>query len=118
MPFDAPNEKVDPLEAIDYFKGRLDLPDDVAKALDAESRAKAFWVSGITDVDILTDVHDALNRALEKGTTYEDFLAEVGDKLEDAWGGDVRIRDGGLRLFFATLSKRPITLDVGSNTKR
>jgi len=89
MPFDAPNEKVDPLEAIDYFKGRLDLPDDVAKALYAESRAKAFWVSGITDVDILTDVHDSLNRALEKGTTYEDWLGEIGDTLEDAWGGDV-----------------------------
>jgi SPP1 gp7 family putative phage head morphogenesis protein len=89
MPFDSDADPVKPEKAIDYFKSRLDLPDDVAEALDAESKAKAFWISGIADVDILTDVHDALNEALEKGTTYDDFLGEVGDKLEEAWGGDV-----------------------------
>ena len=88
MAFDSP-DPVRPEAAIRYFAKKANVPDDELDELDAVAQAKAFRIAGIADVDLLSDVRDALNRALEKGTRYEDFVEEVGPELEDAWGGTV-----------------------------
>lgn len=51
-----------------------------------DARARAFRVAGITSVNLVTEVHQAIERAVADGTTLDDFKREVGAKLAEAWG--------------------------------
>ncbi|MBL8600341.1 MAG: minor capsid protein [Myxococcales bacterium] len=51
-----------------------------------DARARAFRVAGITSVNLVTEVHQAIARAIADGTTLDDFKREVGAKLAEAWG--------------------------------
>lgn len=57
-------------------------------ALEAQARKRAFTVSGVADLDIMTDVWEAIDSAVRNGETLEDFRGRVGEKLTDAWGGE------------------------------
>lgn len=48
-------------------------------------KRKAFWISGITNQDILDAVHESLQKALRDGTSYRDF-AESASTVIDALG--------------------------------
>lgn len=83
------NDKLrDPDKAVAWFRSRVPLPDDVLKDLEDELAERAFWVGGITEARLVGDVYDAIDRALDKGTTMEDFKDEVADSLFEAWGGE------------------------------
>ncbi len=60
-------------EAIDYLKGKL--PEATLKWNDLAGpvHSTVFAVAGATKADLLTDIHSALVRALENGTTITQF---------------------------------------------
>lgn len=49
---------------------------------------RAFWVAGVTEASAVQEVFDALDRAIEDGTTLEDFQAEIGETIAEAWAGE------------------------------
>lgn len=51
-----------------------------------DARARAFRVAGITSVNLVTEVHQAIERAIADGTTLDDFKREAGARLTEAWG--------------------------------
>lgn len=53
--------------------------------LDEALRQRAFTVAGLAQLDLILEVHRAIDRAVAKGTTLEDFKKDVGEQLEQEW---------------------------------
>lgn len=79
-------------EAIRAFRRRVPMTDAQFAALTEAERAYAFKVAGLTQARQVQEVFDAIDRAIEHGTTLEDFRAEAGQTLAEAWGGDAAPR--------------------------
>lgn len=73
--------------AAQWFKAKTAIPEQEYYALEESARARAFTVSGVTELDVMSSVYESLERAIENGTTLEDFRKEVGGLLESEWGG-------------------------------
>lgn len=78
--------------ALSWFQEKLVLPPEEYYALEQAARAKAFTVSGLADLDMTSDVWEAVGRAIQEGTSQEDFVRSVSEMLEGQWG------EGGSRL--------------------
>ena len=64
-------------EALTFWKDKVPLsPGDFRKLADG-AKAKAFAVTGIAKGDELTTVYTALQKALEKGTTFREFKKDA-----------------------------------------
>lgn len=75
-------------EAIAAFDKRVPMPKAEYDTLDQQAREYAFTVAGAAQADLVAEVYEAIGRAIENGTTVEDFKAEVGGKLAESWGGE------------------------------
>lgn len=86
---DDPKSLLTALDAmLDFLREKVVMPAAEFYQLEAEARARAFTVSGVADLDLVTDVWEAIDQAVRDGETLEDFRERVGTKLEDAWGGE------------------------------
>jgi SPP1 gp7 family putative phage head morphogenesis protein len=56
-------------------------------AIGANAHQYAFTVAGITQISLVNDVWQAIDKALLDGTDFKQFKKDVGAKLESAWGG-------------------------------
>ena len=86
MPAPADPAKFD--EAVGWFRRRVAVPDHTYEKLSADAREYAFKVAGASELGLVQDVFEAIDRALEQGTTLEEFKATVGDRLNAAWGAE------------------------------
>jgi SPP1 gp7 family putative phage head morphogenesis protein len=75
-------------EAIRAIRARVPMTDETWDLLQAEEREFAFTVANVAQLDLVADVYDAITRAVEDGTTLEDFKADVGARLEASWGAE------------------------------
>jgi len=92
LPTDLPpNISLEPLpfeEAIAAFKAKLPLSVDEFYALAAESRVMAFTVARVVKMDILMDIHGAVEKAIEAGETLADFTGRLADIMaQKGWEG-------------------------------
>jgi SPP1 gp7 family putative phage head morphogenesis protein len=69
-------------EAIEDFKGLVPLTADEFYALAAEARALAFTVTGVMRMDVLTDMHGAVEKAISEGETLADFRNRLDEIFE------------------------------------
>jgi SPP1 gp7 family putative phage head morphogenesis protein len=60
-------------EAIDHFRGKLNIPTRHFDDLMGDIHARAFTVAGATKLDLLTDIRSAVDDAITSGTTIADF---------------------------------------------
>lgn len=79
-------------EAVDAFRRKDPITDDEIDTLTEVERERAFWVAGVAEADMVQQVYDAIDSAIENGTTLEDFKAACGQGLEDAWGDEKAYR--------------------------
>ncbi|WP_215782024.1 phage minor head protein [Paludibacterium sp. B53371] len=83
-----------PEEAIRYFESKGFAIGFKWQDVWAEAHAKAFTVAGVTKLDVLTDIRDALSDALKNGATLADFQLRLQPLLEaKGWWGKGRIID-------------------------
>ena len=75
-------------QAIAAFRRKVPMSDEEFDELTAEEKLRAFKVANVAQADLVQEVFDALGSAVESGSTLEDFKAEVGDQLEEAWGAE------------------------------
>ncbi len=75
-------------QAIRWFRSRLIMSDEEFAALEDASYERAFTVAGVAQLDLVTEVWEALDRAIAQGETFGDFQGAVADKLAAAWGGE------------------------------
>lgn len=85
--------------AAKFFKAKTAVTEDEYNALEESAQARAFTVSGVAELDVVSSVYDAVDRAVENGTSLEDFRLQVGDLLESEWGGP---NPGRLETIFRT----------------
>lgn len=91
--------RADSQQLAKHLRDVLAMHADEYYALEARARGRAFTVSGVTELDLVTDVWRAIESAIEKGETLDDFKARIGEDLEQAWGGDI---PGRLETIFRT----------------
>lgn len=69
-------------EAVSFLKGKEVLTADEYKALSDECKAKAFTVSGYTELDVLQTFLNELSIAVSDGKTKKDFMDGMNSFLE------------------------------------
>lgn len=70
-----------------FLRERLEVTPEEYARLEDGAKARAFTAAGVADLDLVSQVWEAIDRAVRDGTTLEDFRADVGAQLEEAWGG-------------------------------
>jgi SPP1 gp7 family putative phage head morphogenesis protein len=76
-------------EAIDYFRQKLRLPTATWTDLWQGMHARAFVVAGAMKDDLLRDLQAAIMKAIEQGTTIEEFRRDF-DRIVEAHGWSYR----------------------------
>lgn len=75
-------------EAIKFFRDKTVLTPDKYNLLTAEAKARAFTVSGVTRMDVLTDIHGAIGKAIAEGTTFAEFKKTMKETMaKRGWEG-------------------------------
>lgn len=80
----------DPLrfqEAIDDFLKRVPMTKDAYDELSEVEKDFAFTVANVAQADLVAQVYDGIQSAIEDGETFETFQARIGDALDESWGG-------------------------------
>lgn len=75
-------------EAVKYWRTRQPRREQDLEKLTDENADLAFTLAGVTQLDLVTQVWEALDRAIENGTSFGDFKKQVSEDLADAWGGE------------------------------
>ena len=60
-------------EAIAFLRDKLALPSEAWDTLSDEAQNFAFSIAGLTRAEILADIQESLVKALEQGTTFQQF---------------------------------------------
>ena len=102
MTWEVPSATDEFVEAVAWFRKRVPLRKESWNALVTEARERAFTVSGVAQLDLVYDVSAAIDDAVAKGTTLDDFKKTIGEKLEAAWGGTVAEPAWRLETIFRT----------------
>ena len=102
MAIAAPSDPAKFEQAVAWFRKRVPIADHVWETLDADQQRKAFKVAGVANLDLVAQVHDALTRAVENGTTLADFKKAIGDKLRASWAGAVDNPPARIETIFRT----------------
>lgn len=73
-------------EAASEFASRRVISREEADGLENYAKRRAWWISGVAQMDIANDAHQSILDAIKNGTTFEDWKKAIGPKLEQAWG--------------------------------
>lgn len=91
-----------PEEAIASLRRRVAMTKGEFAKLSGKERAQAFTVAGVTDLDLISEVLEAITDAVAHGLGYEEFVAQIGAKLEAEWGTSVANPGARLETIFRT----------------
>ncbi len=72
-------------EQIDFFRGKVNIPTEKWTDLWHEQHARGFMVAGAARDDMLADFRGAVDKAISKGTTLEEFRDDF-DKIVKKYG--------------------------------
>ncbi len=84
-------------EAVEWFRSRIPLTDELLEKLRAWAGDRAWTIAGVAELDVVLDVYRALDDAIENHRTVDEFKRAVRDKLEASWGG---AKAGRIELIF------------------
>ena len=84
--FDATAEVGEFKEAVAFFKNRLSITDSEIDDLTATEKQRAFFITGVTQLDVVAAVHESIAQAIKDGTPLEEWRETVADRLTEAWG--------------------------------
>lgn len=103
-------DKLIPKQALDYIKNKKLHPAFSYKDVWNEEHATAFTVAKAMQLDVLSDIKGAVEKAIEKGTTFEQFKKELKPTLmQKGWWGKREMTD--------PLTGETITTQLGSDRR-
>lgn len=70
-------------EAKDYFGEKLTLTKEEYKTLNEKYKHLAFTVAGYSEIGIINQFYNEILKAIDEGTTYEDFKSKMNTFLKD-----------------------------------
>ena len=87
-------DKLIPKQALDYIKNKSLHPAFSYKDVWNEEHATAFTVAKAMQLDVLSDIKTAVEKAIENGTTFEQFKKELKPTLiQKGWWGKREMTD-------------------------
>lgn len=103
-------DKLIPKQALDYIKNKKLHPAFSYKDVWNEEHAAAFTVAKAMQIDVLSDIKTAVEKAIENGTTFEQFKKELKPTLmQKGWWGKKEMTD--------PLTGRPVNAQLGSDRR-
>lgn len=103
-------DKLIPKQALEYIKNKKLHPAFSYKDVWNEEHATAFTVAKAMQLDVLSDIKGAVEKAIEKGTTFEQFKKELKPTLmQKGWWGKREMTD--------PLTGEIITAQLGSDRR-
>jgi hypothetical protein len=83
-----------PKEALDYFNAKKLKPSFSHLDIWREEHAACFTVAKATQLDVLTGIHQATQKALAEGRTFRDFAKDLKPELQrQGWWGKQEVVD-------------------------
>jgi hypothetical protein len=73
-------------EATTEFAARRVITRVEADKLEDYAKRRAWWISGVAQMDVVNDAHRSILEALKSGIPFEDWKAQAGPAIEEAWG--------------------------------
>lgn len=73
-------------EAVEWFRQRVPMPEDEFFRVTNGDFERATKIAGVLELELIQDVFEALDRAIEEGESLEQFEARVEEGLSRAWG--------------------------------
>ena len=75
-------------EQLDFFRRKLDLPSARWDDIKRQAHDRAFIVAGVGKADLLADLHDAVDKAINEGRGLEQFRKDFRDIVQKhGWTG-------------------------------
>jgi hypothetical protein len=75
-------------EAIAYLRAKVDLETDRWDDIEGQAHDRYFTVAGAAKADLLADLHEAVRKGIDDGTTLETFLADFDRAVaKHGWTG-------------------------------
>lgn len=103
-------DKLIPRRALDYIKNKSLRPAFSYKDVWNEEHATAFTVAKAMQIDVLSDLKNAVEKAIEGGTTFEHFKKELKPTLmQKGWWGRKETTD--------PLTGRTVNAQLGSDRR-
>lgn len=76
-------------EQIDYLRQKINLPTQSYKDITSRQHDRAFVVAGAMKADLLTDLHNAVNKAVSEGQSFQNFQNSFDEILgKHGWLND------------------------------
>ncbi|MFA6721233.1 MAG: phage minor head protein [Candidatus Cloacimonadaceae bacterium] len=88
-------------EAVDWYLEKKIVTREVFETLSREARTKAFTAARVYAADELLNVYKALELAIEKGSTYQEFRAMIGELMPRPWHRETVFRTNVLSAYGA-----------------
>lgn len=88
MPWSAvsdPSTRPKFLEAIEWFRRRVPITDAQYAAIVLDANRFAFWIAGISQLDLVADVQRSLERAVAAGESFATWRKKIVERIERAW---------------------------------
>ena len=91
MPYVMPTEP--PPRVAEWFRQKKIEPSFDSRDVWRDEHQVAFTVAKMTEVDLLQDMHEAMSRAIEEGTSLDEFVRTQSKRLQELgwWGRQDRI---------------------------
>lgn len=103
-------DKLIPKQALEYIKNKKLHPAFSYKDVWNEEHATAFTVAKAMQLDVLSDIKESVEKAIENGTTFEQFKKELKPTLmQKGWWGKREMTD--------PLTGETITAQLGSDRR-
>ena len=74
------------VEAVAEFAARRVITREEADTLSDYARKRAWWISGVTQMDVANDAHQSILEAMRKGTPFEEWKKSARKSIEREWG--------------------------------
>jgi SPP1 gp7 family putative phage head morphogenesis protein len=74
--------------ALAWFRGHVPMSEGEFGNLSARAREKAEQVAGVSQLDLAAEVWEALDKQIEEGGGLQAFVADIGELMAAAWGGE------------------------------
>jgi SPP1 gp7 family putative phage head morphogenesis protein len=87
-------------EALAFFQTKDIVTPEQWDALDDKAKRRAFSVAGVARKEVIATTAKAVERAIAKGESFDDFKKRIGPQLERSWGGTVANPNWRMELIF------------------
>ena len=89
MPWGATSDVQRFEQAVEWFVARAVFTREEWDDLADSVKARSFMVSGVAQLDIVTEVHESLSVAVRDGIDFGEWRKTIGAKLKSEWVGTV-----------------------------